>query len=78
MSDRRQISMILPEELIVWFDSVAGDMGIPRQKLVEMVLTGFRDMQDQINKPGNLFHEMTKTVAENLIEDLQKSVKRHS
>ena len=76
MSERRQISLMLPDELVTWFDCVAGDMGLSRQKLFEMVLTGFRDMQDTIDKPGTLFHEMTKNVAEGLIKDLQQTVKK--
>lgn len=76
MSERRQISMILPDDLVFWFDQVAGEMGLSRQKLIEMVLTGFKDMQGQIDKPGSLFHEMTKNLAEGLMKDLQQTVKR--
>lgn len=74
--ERKQVSMVLPVDLISYMDGVAGGMGISRQKLMELVLLQFRDMQQQIDDPDGLFQNMTKGMAQRITEQLQREMRK--
>lgn len=71
---KRQVNMWLPSELVSYLDEIAGDMGITRRKLVELLLQEFKDIQLKADDKNSLFGRITETYADQLVQVIQDKV----
>ena len=60
----KQVSFILPKELVTWLDENAADIGITRKQLLIRILTDLSEMDAKIDEPGSPWRRVAESIAE--------------
>lgn len=63
-STHKQVSFILPTELVDWLDQSAGSVGVSRKQLLIRILKDLKTLDAQVEEPGSAWNKVATSIAE--------------
>lgn len=73
-TNQTQTSMWLPSELLETLSIIAGNLGVSRQKLMQMVLTEFVSGFEKAQDPETLFGKLSEQMSQDYISKMRSLV----